>query len=415
MDTRDNPPRALQQGGGITRRQLLTRAGAAVGGLAVGGLASAQEAPLDPTKVLGLPPGEPAGRRSPFVRLTRVAGWTFWSYTPLDKIDGIITPSDLHFEVHHAGAPVIDPNRWTLTIHGMVERPIVLNLDDLRRFPSVSRVVFLECSGNSPISWLGVDKPTDTAQNLVGLTSCSLWTGVPVSTLLREVGVKPGAKWALAEGSDAAVMTRSIPAEKLMDDAMIAYGQNGEPLRIAQGFPARLLLPGWEGNSNVKWLRRLELSDAPFMTKEETGSYTDPMPDGKSRQFTFVIEARSVITSPSSGQTLPDRGFYEIRGLAWSGRGRIRRVEVSTDGSGIWLPAILDEPILPMAHTRFRLPWRWNGRQTILESRAIDETGYVQPTRDQLVKVRGTGSIYHYNGIQRWSVAPDGKVTNAHG
>jgi len=418
MGKYQEPGRSAQRSERITRRQLLAGAFATVGGLTAtacrrSSLTAGQEAPPDPTKVQGLPPGDAGGRRSPFVRLTREAGWTFWSYTPLGNIDGIITPSDLHYEVHHAGAAVVDPNRWTLTIHGMVERPIVLNLDDLRKFPSLSRIVFLECSGNSPVSWRGAGSPQDTVQNLVGLTSCSLWTGVAVSTLLREVGVKAGAKWALAEGSDAAVMTRSIPIEKLMSDAMVAYGQNGEPLRIAQGFPARLLLPGWEGNTNIKWLRRLELADAPFMHKEETGSYTDPMPDGKVRQFTFVIEARSIITSPSGGQTLLSPGFCEIRGLAWSGRGRINRVEVSTDGGGAWLPATLDEPVLPMAHTRFRFPWKWDGREVVIESRAIDETGYVQPTRAQLVKVRGTGSIYHFNGIQPWRVTPDGKVTNA--
>jgi sulfane dehydrogenase subunit SoxC len=288
----------------------------------------------------------------------------------------------------------------------------VLTLSELRRLPSISRIVFLECSANNPFSW-DPGKPEHTAQYLVGLTSCSLWTGVPVKTLLREVGVRPGATWVLAEGADAPVMTRSIPIEKLMDDAMIAYGQNGEPLRPAQGFPARLLRPGWEGNTNVKWLRRLEFADQPFMHKEETGSYTDPMPDGKVRQFTFVMECRSVITQPSGGHALPARGFWEIRGLAWSGRGRITKVEVSTDAGKTWGAAALDQPVLAMAHTRFRFPWNWDGREAILESRATDESGYVQPTRQQLEAVRGKASVYHYNGIQRWRVGSDGKVTNS--
>jgi sulfane dehydrogenase subunit SoxC len=295
----------------------------------------------------------------------------------------------------------------------MVERPMLFTLDDLQRFPGVSRIMFLECSGNT--SW-AKGPANATAQTLHGLTSTSDWTGVPVSTLLKEVGVLPQAKWALAEGSDSAVLTRSVPIEKLQDDALVAYGQNGEALRPEQGYPARLLLPGWEGNINVKWLRRLEFSDQPFETREETSKYTDPMPDGTSRQFTFYMEAKSTITWPTPAiGAMPARGPWEIRGIAWSGLGRITKVEVSTDGGSTWAAARLDEPVLPIAHTRFRFPWTWNGDEVTLQSRATDESGFVQPSREDLVKVRGDDSIYHYNGIQSWRIAASsGQITNVY-
>jgi sulfane dehydrogenase subunit SoxC len=332
--------------------------------------------------------------------------------TPLDLLNGIITPSDLHYERHHAGVPLVDPSRYTLTIHGMVDRPTVFTLDDIKRFPSVSRILFLECSGNSGAGW-GKGPATGTAQTLHGLTSTSDWTGVPVSTLMNEVGVQSGALWALAEGEDAAVLTRSVPLTKLMDDALIAYGQNGEALRPEQGYPARLLLPGWEGNINVKWLRRLKFGDQPFETREETSKYTDPMPDNSARQFTFAMEAKSTITWPTTRiGVMPSLGAWEVRGIAWSGRGRITRVEVSADGGQTWADARLVDPVLPIAHTRFLFPWRWTGTEAILVSRATDETGYVQPSRNELVAARGTGSIYHYNGQQNWRIAPNGTIAN---
>ena len=308
--------------------------------------------------------------------------------------------------------PLIDPARYTLTIHGMVDRPTVFTLADLERFPSLSRIMFLECSGNSGSGWTR-GAPTGTAQTLHGLTSTSDWTGVLVSTLMNEVGVQPGARWVLAEGEDAAVLSRSVPIEKLLEDAFIAYGQNGEALRPEQGYPARLMLPGWEGNINVKWLRRLKFGDQPFETREETSKYTDPMPDGSARQFTFLMEAKSTITWPTARTgTMPGQGPWEIRGIAWSGRGRISRVEVSTDGGQTWADTRLVDPVLPIAHTRFLFPWTWDGSEAVLISRATDETGYVQPSRDALVGVRGTGSVYHYNGQQNWRVAADGTVTN---
>ena len=358
----------------------------------------------------------PYGHPSPFERnvIRRPRGHTLTdtaasSLTPLQDLHGIITPNGLCFERHHGGVPAINPDQHRLMVHGLVERPLIFTINDIMRFPSESKIYFLECSGNSNFSGA---KPTDTAQITHGLVSCCEWTGVRVATILAEVGFKPEAKWILAEGADAAALSRSVPIEKALDDALLVYAQNGERLRPEQGYPLRLFLPGYEGNINVKWLRRLKLGDQPFETREETSKYTDLMPDGIARQFTFVMEAKSVITFPSGGQQLRDKGFYEISGLAWSGRGRITRVDVSTDGGVKWKQAILQEPVLTKCLTRFRLPWTWDGTPTQLQSRAVDETGYIQPQRQQLVDVRGVHSYYHYNGIQTWQVAPDGAVTN---
>jgi len=270
----------------------------------------------------------------------------------------------------------------------------------------VTRTCFLECSGNLQIR---AGEGT-TPQQLCGLTSQSEWTGVALATLLREVGVRPSARWLLAEGSDAARMGRSIPIEKAMDDAIVAYAQNGEALRPGQGYPLRLLLPGWEGNTNVKWLRRIDVADRPFMTREETSKYTEPILGGKAREFSFTMDARSVITTPTYPARL-ERGWHEIRGLAWSGRGRIVKVEVSVDGGRRWHDARLAGPVLPKAHTRFTLPWQWKGGGAELSSRAIDETGYVQPTRRALIDARGPGSVpYHLNSILSWIVEDDGRL-----
>jgi sulfane dehydrogenase subunit SoxC len=365
--------------------------------------------PVDPTRVPGAPP-TPYGRRSDFELVQRLAGGPR-SLTPLQGLHGIVTPNALHFERHHNGVPLIDPARHRLLIHGLVERPVVLTMEDLIRFPSVSRLAFIECAGNSGGEWQAPDG--QTAQHTHGLTSTSEWTGVPLATVLREAGLRSEATWILAEGSDAAAMTRSIPLTPVLDETLLCYAQNGEALRPEQGYPLRLLLPGWEGNVCIKWLRRLELGTAPFMTREETSHYTDLMPDGTARQFTFVMEAKSVITTPSGGQQLRP-GFVEIRGLAWSGRGRVTRVDISTDGGRTWLPAELQQPVLPKCHTRFRFPWRWDGRDAILQSRCTDETGYLQPARQALVAVRGKNSHYHYNAIQSWQIRADGKVQNVH-
>ena len=361
------------------------------------------EAALDPTRQVGPLPGV-LGTRSPFEHPQRKPSLTS-SQTPLQDLYGMITPSDLHFERHHAGVPAIDPNSYELMIHGMVDRPTVFSLADLKRFPSVSRICFIECSGN----FRKPDKENVTPQDICGLTSQSEWTGVMLSTLFREVGVHPKATWFLAEGSDAAVMTRSIPVSKGWEDAMIVYAQNGEAIRPQQGYPARLLLPGWEGNTSVKWIRRIELSDGPFMTREETSKYTEPIKDGKIRQFSFTMDARSIITYPAYPAQL-QKGWVEIRGLAWSGRGKVRKVEISTDAGKTWNAARLQEPVLDKAHTYFRYLWQWNGDTTAIMSRAIDETGYVQPALQELIAARGIGTGYHLNPVTAWLIKRDGQV-----
>lgn len=359
------------------------------------------ELPDDPTKVVGPLPGE-VGTRSSFEKLVKSPSDTS-SRSPLQDFYGMITPSDLHFERHHAGVPAIDPSKHELLIHGLVEKPLIFKLSDLKRFPSVSRIAFLECSGN-----YRTGKETLSPQEICGLTSQSEWTGVKLSTLFREVGVKPNASWFLAEGGDAAVMTRSIPLKKGWDDAIVAYAQNGEALRPEQGYPVRLFLPGWEGNTSIKWLRRLELSDAPFMTREETSKYTESV-NGKIRQFSFDIDARSIITYPSYPQYI-ERGWVEIRGLAWSGRGKVVQVEVSTNAGKSWQLARLQEPILDKAHVQFRFLWEWKGEPTEIMSRVTDETGYVQPTYQQLTTARGADGGYHFNPIASWQIKPDGAV-----
>ncbi|MCA0231857.1 MAG: sulfite dehydrogenase [Bacteroidetes bacterium] len=359
------------------------------------------DVPDDPTKVVGTLAGE-VGTRSSFEKVVKKPS-DISSRSPLQDFYGMITPSDLHFERHHAGVPAIDPHKHELLIHGLVEKPLVFKISDLKRFPSVSRIAFLECSGN-----YRTGKETLTPQEICGLTSQSEWTGVKLSTLFREVGVKPNASWFLAEGGDAAVMTRSIPVKKGWDDAIIAYAQNGEALRPEQGYPVRLFLPGWEGNTSVKWLRRLELSDAPFMTREETSKYTESV-NGKVRQFSFDIDARSIITYPSYPQHI-ERGWVEIRGLAWSGRGKVVQVEVSTNAGKTWQLARLQEPILDKAHVQFRYLWEWKGDATEIMSRVTDETGYVQPTYQQLIAARGADGGYHFNPIASWQIKPDGSV-----
>lgn len=397
--------------GGLSRS---TRAAVPLG--AVG-----HDVPADASKVQGYPmDDESYGSRSQFetevrTRFKTATPQSSWTMTPLEKSCGIITPSGLHFERSHGGTAVIDPAKHFLYVHGLVREPKKFSMRDIRRFPAVSRIMFLECSGNGLTEW---SKPTmRTVQGTHGLTSTSDWTGVPLSTVLNEAGVRGNAKWLLAEGGDAAAMTRSIPMAKALKDCILAYGQNGEAIRPEQGYPLRLMIPGFEGNMNIKWLRRLELSDAPFMTREETSKYTDLQPSGKAVQFSFEMEAKSVITSPS-GEMLLEPGFHEITGLAWSGRGTIKRVDVSSDGGKTWRTAALQGPVLPICHTRFRIPWMWDGKPAVLQSRCMDDTGYTQPTLGQLIAVRGLdgplGSIYHLNAIQSWQVATDGKVFNVH-
>ncbi len=327
---------------------------------------------------------------------------------------GIITPSGLHFERHHAGVPAIDPAKHELLLHGLVEHPLALSLAELKRYPSVSRIHFIECAGNSGREQEG--RPGEDPQKSHGLVSCSEWTGVRLAVVLRDLGLKASASWVVAEGADACRMARSLPISKALDDVLLAYGQNGEALRPEQGYPLRLLVPGWEGNVNIKWLQRIQVSDQPAMTREEAATYTDLMPNGRARRFSFEMDVKSVITRPSGGQVLPRPGFYEIGGLAWSGRGRVVRVEVSLDAGATWQNAALTQPVLSKAFTRFSLPWRWDGGEAWLQSRATDETGDRQPTREKLITVRGLrpgpDGFNHYNGIKSWHVKRDGSVSH---
>ena len=414
----------------IDRRSLLGKTATLMGGAALGGVI----APLGARAEDGanLPPhvpewsreqgapilAHPYGLPSPFEKdvirralPNRPTATSASSLTPLQHLHGIITPNGLVYERHHGGVPAIDPAQHRLLVHGLVERPLVFTMDDLMRFPAVSHIYFLECSGNTK-GWK-TGPANLTVQDTHGLLSCCEWTGVMLSTVLDEVGASKSARWLLAESADAAGMDRSVPIAKAYDDAMLVYAQNGERLRPEQGYPLRLLLPGYEGNMSVKWLRRIKLGRAPFETREETSKYTDLMPSGKARQFTFMMEAKSVITRPSGGQHLAGPGFYEIAGIAWSGHGKIRAVDVSTDGGVNWRRAQLQEPVLAKCLTRFRLPWHWDGAPALLQSRATDETGYVQPPQQALVEARGTHSYYHYNGIHTWKLAPGGEVTNA--
>lgn len=363
------------------------------------------QVPDDPTKVVGHLASE-YGERSPFENLQRVTSATrSSSETPLQNLHGTITPAALHFERHHAGVPLIDPDKHKLVIHGMVSRPTTFTVNDLKRLPAASRICFLECSGNL---YHDATEQT-TAQLIAGMTSQSEWTGVMLSTLLNEVGANPDASWLLAEGADAAVLTRSIPKE-FWDEAMIVYAQNGEAVRPENGYPIRFLNPGCEGNSCVKWLRRIEISDRPFMTREETSRYTEPVRGGVSRQFSLIMDARSIITYPSYPDSV-EKGWIEVQGIAWSGRGKVASAEVSTDDGRTWHAAALQGPVLSKAHVRFRHMFRWDGRETVIMSRATDETGYVQPTRTAWLAARGPGSgPYHRNPITGWRLKAGGDV-----
>ncbi len=412
--TRDTKGKSGNEKLNVTRRSALVgMAGAA--GTVLARASSGQEVqvsgavrpkvPEDPTKIVGKLASE-FGQRSPFEALQRVTGFSrSSSETPLQDLHGTITPAALHFERHHAGVPLIDPEKHRLVVHGMVSRPMTFTVNELKRFPAASRICFLECSGN-----LFHDATEQTtAQLIAGMTSQSEWTGVMLSTILREVGVNPDASWLLAEGADAAVLTRSI-AKEFWDEAMIVYAQNGEAVRPENGYPIRFLNPGCEGNSSVKWLRRIEVSDRPFMTREETSKYTEPVRGGVSRPFSLIMDARSIITYPSYPDTV-EKGWIEVQGISWSGRGEITGTEVSTDNGRTWQAAVLQGPVLPKAHVRFRHMFDWNGKKTVILSRAIDETGYVQPTRAAFLAARGPGSgPYHRNPITGWKLKAGGDV-----
>jgi sulfane dehydrogenase subunit SoxC len=409
-------------GNGLLHRRLFLTGSVALAGTTLLSARSVHAAPPDVPAWMKTPgmPMRPYGERSAHEvgvqRLVNTAPSTTGaggSRTPLEALEGIITPSSLHFERHHSGVPDIDPDEHRVLIHGLVERPLIFSMDALARYPMVSRIQFLECSGNSGAN-NNAEAPQQTAGGLHGLLSCSDWTGVPLAILLEEAGVKPEGKWLLAEGSDAAAMSRSVPMAKALDDAILALYQNGERIRPEQGYPVRLFLPGYEGNMNVKWLRRLKVTAEPTMTKDETSKYTDLQADGRALMFTFPMEVKSVITSPSGMQTMQGPGLYQISGVAWSGAGRIRRVEVSADGGKSWARAALDGPVLPKALARFRMPWRWDGGPAVLMSRAVDESGAVQPTRAALLAARGAQFRYHYNAIQSWNVTAAGEVSNVY-
>ena len=409
-------------GGGLLDRRLFLRHSLTLG--AGAGLALARmDAPAAELPAWMQTPGAPFsnyGQPSPheketirWVSANSAAPGNGISWTPLHRLEGMLTPNGLHFERHHNGVPQIDPERHRLLLHGLVKNPLSFTVEDLLRYPLASHLCFVECGGNSNAGWH--EEPIQTpAGYFHGLASCSEWTGVPLATLLDEAGLLPEARWLVAEGADAAAMNISIPVEKALDDTLVALYQNGERIRPENGYPLRLILPGWEAVLSVKWLHRLQAAKEPVMARNETAKYTELQPDGKARQFTFLMDAKSLITQPSPGYRLRGLGLYQISGLAWSGRGRIRRVEVSADGGKSWAEAALQEPVLPKCFTRFRLPWRWDGTPLILKSRAIDETGYWQPERATLIAERGRNGYFHYNAIVCWAVAPDGSLSHVY-
>ncbi len=409
-------------GGGLLDRRLFLKKGLSFSALALSAdvLAAELDAPRPEwAQKPGTPfsnYGHPSRYEQKTIRWTMgnaMAAGNGVSWTPLQDLEGMITPSGLHFERHHNGVPQIDPAQHKLLIHGLVNQSLVFTMEDLQRYPMTSVLCFIECGGNSNAGWQ--TQPIQTQVGYFhGMASCSEWTGIPLRLLLNEAQIKGRAKWLIAEGADASLMNVSLPLDKALDDCILALYQNGERIRPENGYPLRLIVPGWEGVVNVKWLRRLHLTNQPTMARNETSKYTELMPSGKARQFTFVMEAKSLITQPSFGHKLKQPGLYQISGLAWSGRGKIAKVEVSADGGKTWAEAQLQEPVLSKCFTRFRIPWQWNGQQAILKSRAIDETGYVQPERDVLVKSQGQHGYFHYNAIVSWEVASNGSISHVY-
>ena len=411
-------------GNGLISRRHLLRFGASGAGLAL----SAGALGADPGLSFQIPtwsrqpgPGATAyGTRSPFAdNLQRLAAQPNPTYpgggssrSPLQDLQGTITPNSLHFERHHAGVPNIDPSQHMLVINGLVRQPLAFRYEDLLKYQMVSRIHFLECSGNSGALLRG--EIGGSAQSLHGLVSCAEWTGVPLSTLLDEAGVLPEAAWVAAVGADAASMGRSIPLTKALDDVMVALYQNGEAVRPGQGYPMRLFCPGWEGNVSVKWLTQIKVTQEPAQFRDETSKYTDTLQDRSSYQFTFPMGTKSLITSPSGQMTLNQPGIYQVTGIAWSGRGSIRQVEVSADGGKTWAEAAIQGHQLDRALTRFTIPWEWDGGDAILQSRATDSRGNLQPTRDEVIASRGTLSFYHNPCIQSWQVDQTGEISNVY-
>ena len=333
------------------------------------------------------------------------------NFTPLHELDGIITPNGLCFERHHGGVAEYDPASHRLMINGLVDKELVFTMEDIMRFPRENRTYFLECAANSGMEWRG--SQLNGCQFTHGMIHNVMYTGVPLRLLLEEAGIKSNGKWLLAEGADASGMTRSIPMEKALDDCLVAFKMNGESLRPEQGYPLRLVVPGWEGNMWVKWLRRIEVGDQPWHHREETSKYTDLLKDGKARRFTWVMDAKSVITNPSpQAPILHSKGPTILSGVAWSGRGTIPRVDVTIDGGKNWNTARMSGPSFDKSMHRFYYEFNWNGSDLLVQSRAHDSTGYVQPTKDELRFIRGKNSIYHNNGIQTWHINTKGVAEN---
>ncbi|MGS4886439.1 sulfite dehydrogenase [Roseibium sp. MB-4] len=412
----------------LSRRSLLKAglaSGVAAGAAGAAGAARAAGDPLiteiqDWNRYLGdgvdaAPYGLPSEFESEVVRrnvpwLTADAVASI-NFTPLHELDGIITPNGLCFERHHGGVAQIRPQDHRLMINGLVDTPLVFTMEDLKRFPRENHVYFLECAANGGMEWRG--SQLNGCQFTHGMVHNVMYTGVKLKTLLEEAGVKTNGKWVLPEGADAAHMTRSIPMEKALDDCLVAWKMNGEALRAEQGYPLRLVVPGWEGNMWVKWLRRLEVGDQPWHHREETSKYTDLLETGKARRFTWVMDPKSVITSPSPQMPVSHgKGPMVISGLAWSGNGRITRVDVSLDGGRNWKTARIDGPSLSKSLHRFYLDIDWDGSEMLIQSRAMDEHGFYQPTKNELRAARGENSIYHNNGIQTWFVQKNGAVEN---
>lgn len=405
----------------ISRRTFLTAASASVAGVMVSANALADTLAEVPPRVPGAPMSA-LSMRSEYVHLARIPASTpgkrnvdpavaINSKTPLQNLYGVITPTDLHYERSHSGVPNLDPEKHRLLIHGMTKRSIVLKVGDIMAMPTVSRIHFLECSGNGWENWKSADD-TLTVQDMYGLISTNEWTGVPLKFLIDLVGKDPHSTWMLAEGDDAAGVARSIPlTEDIVNEAMVAFAQNGEPLRPAHGFPIRLIVPGCEGNVNIKWLRRLKFGDRPFMTRWETDRYTQLQRSGKARQFQLYQEINSVITRPSGTMSI-EPGFNLISGLAWSGNGTIERVEVSTNGGRNWKRARLNPPALPKAQTRFEMEWVWDGHPTKIVSRSFDDKGNMQPDRETFIRKTGSNALFHYHAQQTWAIDSSGRVRN---
>lgn len=419
-------PDAMRSRRGLLKAGLAS-AGAAAATILTAGTARAAGDPLiteiqDWNKTLGdgvdaKPYGVPSEFEKDVVR--RSVPWltadskSSINFTPLHELDGIITPNGLCFERHHGGVAVIRPEDHRLMIHGLVDTPLVFTMQELMRFPRENRAYFLECAANSGMEWRGAQ--LNGCQFTHGMVHCVMYTGVPLKLLLQEAGIKPEGKWLLAEGADASAMTRSIPIEKALDDCLVAFKMNGEALRPEQGYPVRLCVPGWEGNMWVKWLRRLEIGDQPWAQREETSKYTDLLADGTARMHTWEMDVKSVITIPSPQAPITHgKGRTVLTGLAWSGRGQglITRVDVSIDGGKNWQAARLDGLSLPKALHRFYYDFDWDGSELLLQSRAIDSEGLVQPTKNELRAARGANSIYHNNGIQTWWIRKDGTAEN---